>query len=89
MRSNKEISDILKGNILMDYMITIRGKVLVKKKRAIMEYFNRADHQMIMASEYKDNGMLTKMLNKEFNGSKEKVGSDSNNDDTEEAYMEY
>ena len=35
LQNNREISDVLKGNILMNYMMSIRGKVIVRKKKAL------------------------------------------------------
>ena len=90
LNQNEEIANILKGSILMNYIMTIRGKVLVKKKRAIGEYYNRKDHQMILASEYKDDRLISHHLHDNFD-----TASISNNKledgdpDVEKEYMNY
>lgn len=44
----------LKRNILLDYLMNIRIKVQVNKKKAIEMYKTRHDQQMIKISEAKD-----------------------------------
>ena len=44
------MSTFLKRNILLDYMVNIRLKVLVNKKKAMSMMHNRQDHQMIKVS---------------------------------------
>ena len=62
IETNVEMGCIMKQTVLMQYITQIRSKVMVRKKRAIAKMFARNDHQMILASEYKDEQKTAQLL---------------------------
>jgi CRP-like cAMP-binding protein len=51
LESNPAVASVLISNVMYRYFKDIRCKVLVAKKRAIEEFKQRADHQLIAQSE--------------------------------------
>ena len=49
-----EIAKVLKSNVLMDYLMNIRSKVNLAKKKLINKFQNRNDHQTFMYTEPKE-----------------------------------
>ena len=54
LQSCPEIAKIMKQNVLIDYLINLRSKVIQSKHKIMHKYMQRNDHQTLLVSEPKD-----------------------------------
>jgi hypothetical protein len=66
MSENPEICECLKKNILTDYLITIRIKIMVEKKKDLEKLMKRKDHQEVMTIETKKGDKTRDLLRDAF-----------------------
>ena len=62
IKDHDTLANYLKRNILLDYLINIRIKVNVNKKKSICLINNRHDQQMLKISELKDNAAHVEII---------------------------
>jgi hypothetical protein len=66
MSDNPEIASILKQNVLLEYVSKIRCKIIVKKREAIKEIYDRKDHQMVLVTQFKEQSTFKEVLESNF-----------------------
>jgi predicted solute-binding protein len=70
LKNHEEISQCLKENVLLDYYMRIRCKVMIKKEAALKKFMNRHDHQMILVTKNKEKESIGELMAQFFSKNK-------------------
>ena len=92
IRNNKkfaEVGNVMKRIVLIDYLMNIRSKVMVHKRREIEKFMQRSDHQTILAVEQKDKYLNEFLIKDNFNKSEENSLNLKQKQVNEQQYRDY